>query len=73
MSFLVSFGFIQRVFLYRCGATGDPAVMTVNFAIPTNGDGIPIFPAIDMETVATIDVRHLLSEFFKAVWSKFLS
>ncbi|KAJ7491640.1 hypothetical protein B0H11DRAFT_2008524 [Mycena galericulata] len=40
----------------------------LSLSIPVNTNGAPVFPSIDTGTVAVMDVRYLLVEYFKAVW-----
>lgn len=36
-----------------------------------NSDGIPIFPAIDLDNTGCDGIRRILQEFFTVLWRKF--
>lgn len=49
---------------------GPRKLAEVGLEIPSNVEGIPIFPPIDLEQTSLAEVRNLLSKYFMTIWGK---
>jgi hypothetical protein len=64
---------LRHVLKYHSNAfpVGPTSVDDLSSAqIPSNSEGVPLFPTIDLDQVVPSEIRNILEKYFKTLWGK---